>query len=97
MVKQNKCKHDDYVVMMDIFVKQLMLLDAKIWKRCMLEGCRYGYEPVDKTPADKCIYCGEPRNGYFDEHGVNKEVSKSIQKYLKRYGRSIQKAQINFR
>jgi len=40
-------------------------LNNKIWKRCALEGCRYGYKGIDKEPMDNCMYCGEPRK-YFD-------------------------------
>lgn len=44
-------------------------LQTKIYKRCMLEGCRYGYPEIDKEPGDKCIYCETPnvsRNNYFN-------------------------------
>lgn len=36
-------------------------LYQQIQKRCLLEGCRYGIEHVDKKPKDYCIYCNEPR------------------------------------
>ena len=52
----------------------------KIWKRCALEGCRYGYEPIDKEPTNKCIYCGEPRNYYFDNLGPVRSIQKSLKK-----------------
>lgn len=38
--------------------KALTLL---IIKRCILEGCRFGYEKFDKEPRDNCMYCGAPR------------------------------------
>lgn len=57
-------------------------LDHKIWKRCALEGCRYGYEVFDKEIANECMYCGEPRNHYFD---VDYKPIESIQKSLKKH------------
>jgi hypothetical protein len=39
--------------------------EAKVYKRCLLEGCRYGIEGVDKEPKDECIYCGELRRDNF--------------------------------
>lgn len=43
----------------------LLEAEAKIYKRCLLEGCRYGIEGVDKEPKDECIYCGELRRDNF--------------------------------
>ena len=79
-IKQNKCVHDDYEVMLGIFSKELQRLNSSVWKRCALEGCRYGYEIMDKEPADKCMYCGEPRNYYFDNMGPVKSIQKSLKK-----------------
>jgi len=59
---------------------EYLKLNGKIWKRCALEGCRYGYEEFDKEPADKCMYCGEPRK-YFD---IDCKNIISIQKSLKK-------------
>ena len=57
---------------------------AKIWKRCALEGCRYGYEGIDKVVKDACIYCGESRNQYFDTDGPLLSIRKSLKKYKPR-------------
>lgn len=31
-----------------------------IKRRCLLEGCRFGYPFINKEPLTNCIYCGEP-------------------------------------
>lgn len=79
-IKKNKCVHDDYEVMMDIFAKELTRMNSAIWKRCSLEGCRYGYELIDKELLDNCMYCGEPRNYYFDTFGPVKSIAKTLKK-----------------
>lgn len=50
--------------------------DNKVRKRCLYEGCRFGYEPTDKDPKDNCIYCGEPRNYIFDLPAIRKSIKK---------------------
>lgn len=40
----------------------------KIRKRCLLEGCRYAYTPVEELKSE-CVYCGTPRpipSNWFD-------------------------------
>lgn len=47
----------------------------KTFKRCRIDGCRYGIEGVDKYPLDDCIYCGEPRpveNNWWGDMEFNK-------------------------
>lgn len=36
-------------------------LKRLIKTRCLLDGCRFGYELFDKKPKDFCVYCGSPR------------------------------------
>lgn len=43
-------------------------------KRCLLEGCRYGIEHVDKKPLDACIWCNEPNSGAHDFWGDDSEA-----------------------
>lgn len=80
-IKKPKCVHDDYEVMMDIFAKEITRINGAIWKRCALEGCRYGYEFIDKEPLEKCMYCGEPRNYYFDNMGPVKSIKQTLKKH----------------
>ncbi len=35
-------------------------MQEKIYKRCMLEGCVYGYPQLNEKPLDKCMYCNTP-------------------------------------
>lgn len=48
----------------------MKLLDSIIQlshrKRCILFGCVYGIEHVDKEPLDECMFCGEPRPDMID-------------------------------
>lgn len=46
----------------DIFksaIKYGMTWQTKVYMRCVLEGCCYGNEFIDKEPKEYCIYCGE--------------------------------------
>ena len=70
-MKRKKIKNEN---LLEFFLATYM----KIVKRCMLEGCRYGYFPTDKL-ADKCIYCHQPRP-IFEDFG--KVIS--LRKFLKK-------------
>lgn len=38
--------------------------------RCLIFGCHFGIEHVDKKPLDNCMFCGMPRpdlTGYWSE------------------------------
>lgn len=52
--------------------------EAKVYKRCLLEGCRYGIEGIDKEPTDECIYCGELRRHNY----IISDLMKLIKKFL---------------
>ena len=41
----------------DLIIKLMILRD----KRCLLEGCVFGYEVLKEEPKDNCIYCGRAR------------------------------------
>lgn len=80
MTKKAGREKDKFVKLFQYVTGEYTRLNNLIWKRCALEGCRYGYEMIDKEPADKCIYCGEPRNYYFDTNGPIKSIAKTLKK-----------------
>ena len=82
MTNNKRKKESSFSDLLKYVTDEYLRLNNKIWKRCALEGCRYGYEVIDKEPADKCIYCGEPRNHYFDTEGPVKSIAKSLRKHM---------------
>lgn len=48
--------------------------------RCLVSGCQYGVEGLDKEPKERCIWCGEKRIvGHFE--GVN--IPDLVEEYSK--------------
>ena len=53
-------------------------------KRCLLFGCVYGIEHVDKKPKDHCIFCGEPtieQDDFWFEPNPSVALNKVLDKY----------------
>lgn len=66
------------------FMNIVLAVYMKITKRCMLEGCRYGYFPKDKL-ADNCMYCDQPRQifeNFGDIVSLRKELE-TLSKHIK--------------
>lgn len=55
-------------------------LTIKIQKRCLIEGCRFGIEYIDKTPKDSCIYCGRKNVSIFKWNLNNDDTTNKQQK-----------------
>lgn len=47
----------------------IYFLESKIRQRCLLFGCVYGIEHIDKIPSDRCIYCGYEASNNEDFYG----------------------------
>lgn len=67
-------------------------LIGAINRRCILEGCRYGYVHLHENPLDHCIYCGAERPKYVpvleeDVAGAyglhNSEKANEIRRHVK--------------
>lgn len=50
--------------------KHVADLSTRVSKRCLIEGCVFGYEPWDKEPKDECLYCGAPRQYVFPDFNI---------------------------
>jgi hypothetical protein len=54
------------------------LLEIAVKSRCLIEGCRYGYNK-EEMPKDHCIYCGQPRHVYTEwEVSIIDEINKEL-------------------
>lgn len=83
-MKQNKTE-----IILEVATKHILDLEAKILKRCLLEGCCYGYEHEDKEPREQCIYCGADRKMIDDDFfndSLRKKI-KNLQKHINRLGK----------
>ncbi|MCK9355150.1 MAG: hypothetical protein M0P59_13480 [Gallionella sp.] len=67
---------EQYLSTMPEWIRIYSDLEGKIRRRCLLEGCVFGYELIDKEPKDNCIYCGEPRNYVFGIPEIRKSLKK---------------------
>jgi len=54
---------------------------SKVWLRCAIEGCRYGFEGIDKQPRDVCMYCGEQNmSKIYSKFPVLKSIQEELNK-----------------
>jgi len=61
MEKKREIKSEDYYKRMNN--EQLYALRL----RCLVSGCQYGIEMLDKKPKERCIWCGEKNPiGHFE-------------------------------
>jgi len=66
--------------LIEIATKAISRADNAVYKRCMLEGCRYGIGLPGEKPKKNCIYCKQPNQGFWGTGEA--EVLKSLYKTL---------------
>lgn len=83
-MKKQKIDFTFYEGIVKTAVKHIQRSEAKVIKRCLLEGCRYGVGLPTKVfnPQDRCIYCGQPRPEYEEEQlqSLTNLINKRCQK-----------------
>ena len=68
MKSEEETRQIAHKALMDL-VQVAMKAQTNLLKRCMMEGCRYGYTK-DKI-QDTCIYCGVP---LYDPYPEDRKV-----------------------